>query len=154
MNVAKPSPAAPRVPSVWLMRLRRLLAVPAAVLLVLCAPGLAYATFTANTAATMSVGTYKVPAPAPLDGTLQCMKKGATISFTNVDTVARATGYTATLTGPGGLQSVAPIPAGGTYGVNVTVSSSTGNGHGTYTFTLSAQVGSWTGTPLTQSVTC
>lgn len=160
MNVAKPSPPALRVSSVWLARLRALLAVPVAVVLVLCAPELAQAAFTAKTAATMSVGTYKVPAPASINGTLQCVKdggqKGASIRFTDFADVARATGYTATLTSASGSQSVTRIAAGGTNGTTVMLMSTNGNGGGqvTYTFTLAAQVGSWTGKPLTQSVTC
>lgn len=158
MNIAKPSPTAPRASSVWLMRLRGLLAVPAAVVLVLCAPALAEAAFTANTAASMSVGTYKIPAPASINGTLRCVtssgQKGASIRFTDFADVARATGYTATLTPPTGLKSVTSIPAGGTSQVYMVASGTTGKGSGTYIFTLTAQVGSWTGTSLTQTVTC
>lgn len=153
MNVAQPTPAAPRVKPARLARLRGLLAVPVAAALVLGAPGLAYAAFTAKTTASLSVGTYKVPAPASIDGTLQCNvrgAKGAGITFTVFAEVDRATGYTATLTPPTGSPSVVPLTGSGqnqvTMGSNI--------GKGTYTFTLTAKVGSWTGTALQQTVTC
>ena len=153
MNVPQPTPAASRVKPAWLARLRGLLAVPVAVALVLGAPGLAYAAFTAKTNASLSVGTYKVPAPAWINGTLQCHDRGprgAAITFTDFADVDRATGYTATLTPPSGSPSVVPLTGQGQS--QVTMSSN--NGKGTYTFRLTAKVGSWTGAVLQQSVTC
>jgi len=126
------------------------------VAVVLGAPGLAYAAFTARTTAALDVGTYTVPAPTSINGTLECTtiqgKKGAVISFTGFAAVARATGYTATLTSPTGPQAVTEIaPADTTHEVKVL---SKGSGKGTYTFTFSARVGPWTGPDLLQSVTC
>jgi hypothetical protein len=132
------------------MRLRGPLAVLVALALMLGVPSLAYASFTSRTTATVSAGTYKIPAPASINGTLQCLtngQAGATIKFTEFAKVARATGYTATLKGPGGVATM-PVAAGAT--IQMSVSGSTG----TYTFSLVARVGSWTGTPLEQSVTC
>ncbi|WP_264356285.1 hypothetical protein [Pseudarthrobacter sp. MM222] len=151
---AKATPAAPRVSPAWLARLRGLLAVPVAVALVLGAPGLAYATFTARTTAAVSVGTYKVPAPASISGTLECRTgngaKGAIITFTDFAEVDRATGYTATLTPPSGSPSVVPLSGEGTMQVTMFV----GTAKGKYTFRLTARVGSWTGLPLEQTVNC
>jgi len=150
VNVALASPSAPKVSAAYAARLRGPLALIVALALVLGVPGLAYAAFTSGTTAAVSVGTYKIPAPASINGTLQCMtngQTGAAIKFTEFGKVARATGYTATLKGPGGVASM-PVTAGST--VQLSMSGSAGK----YTFTLTAQVGSWTGTPLEQSVTC
>jgi hypothetical protein len=151
VNVTQPVPAAPRVFPAWLLRLRGLLAVPVAVALVLGAPGLAYGAFTARTTtASLSVGTYKIPAPASIDGTLHCTDtgKGATITFTAFGLVDRATSYVATLALSGDTPALTPITAGRQ------VSMTAWAGKGTYTFTLSARVGSWTGAPLVRTVTC
>ena len=121
--------------------------------LVLGAPGLAYAAFTAKTNASLSVGTYKIPAPASINGTLQCNDrgtKGAAITFTDFADVDRATSYTATLTPPSGSPSTVPLTGGN----QTQVSMSSSNGKGTYTFRLTAKAGSWTGSALQQSVTC
>ncbi|MDQ0851426.1 hypothetical protein QFZ65_003364 [Arthrobacter sp. B3I9] len=151
MNLAKATPAAPKAPSALVMRLRGPLAVLVAVALMLGVPSLANAAFTSRTTATVSAGTYKIPAPASINGTLQCTTNGqtmgATIKFTEFAKVARATGYTATLKGPGGVATM-PVAAGATIQMSVSGSA------GTYTFSLVARVGSWTGTPLEQSVTC
>lgn len=151
MNVAQPTSAtAPRLLPVWLVRLRRLLAVPVAVALVLGAPGLAYGAFTARTTAALGVGTYKIPAPAFISGTLMCINggKGATITFTGFGLVDRATGYSAALTRSGGTT----LPQSVRADRSETVTNS--GGRGTYTFTLFAKVGSWTGTPLEQTISC
>jgi hypothetical protein len=148
--VAKATPAVPRVSPAWLLRLRGLLAVPIAVALVLGAPGLAYATFTARTTAAVNVGTYKVPAPASINGNLECTRtgKGATITITDFGLVDRATKYTATLTLAGGEPMVVPVTA------NNDESITNFGGKGKYTFTLIASVGSWTGESLVRTVTC
>ena len=156
VNLANRSAATPRVSPGWLAHRTGLLAAPLAVAVVLGAPGLAYAAFTARTTAALDVGTYTVPAPTSINGTLECTtiqgKKGAVISFTGFAAVARATGYTATLTSPTGPQAVTEIaPADTTHEVKVL---SKGSGKGTYTFTFSARVGPWTGPDLQQSVTC
>jgi hypothetical protein len=137
------------------MQLRGLLAVPVAVALVTGAPGLAYAAFTARTTAAVSVGTYKIPAPASINGTLHCTttrggQKGASITFTDISDVDRATGYTATITAPGGKKSNVLVSKEG----NSYVGMYSGNGTGTYTFSVAAYVGSWTGLPLEQTVIC
>ncbi len=93
------TPASPVGRSRWHL----LLAVPLALLMVLGAPYLATAAFTATTSATLSVGTYKIPAPtAMMTGTPSCTNnKGAKVgplpsaSWSAVD---RATGYIVTLT--------------------------------------------------------
>lgn len=150
MNLAQPFAAAPRVSPARLAHWRGLLAVPVAVALVVGAPGLACAAFTAKTAATMSVGTYQIPAPASVNGTLQCTNagKGATITITGFGLVDRATNYVAALTLPGESPTLTPITVGRQ------VSMTNWGGKGKYTFTLSAQVGSWTGAPLVRTVTC
>jgi hypothetical protein len=102
------------------------------------------------------VGTYKIPAPASINGTLECTtiqgKKGASISFTGFAAVGRATKYTATLSSPSGPQAVTEIAVEDT--THQVMLLSKGNGKGTYTFTLSAGVGPWTGPALQQTVTC
>jgi hypothetical protein len=156
VNLAKPSVAAPRVFPAWLPHRRELLAVPVAFALVLGAPGLAYAAFTARTTAALTVGTYTVPAPASINGTLECTtiqgKKGAAITLKSIDPVPLATGYTATLASPSGPQEMKEIPAEDTAQQIILLSK--GNGKGTYTFALFARVGSWTGPQLQQSVSC
>jgi hypothetical protein len=126
------------------------LAAPIAVALVLGAPGLAYATFTARTTAALSVGTYEIPAPASINGTLQCTKtgKGATITFTGFGLVDRATSYVATLTLSGQTPTLTQVTPGHEESLT------NWGGKGKYTFTLSAQVRSWTGAPLERSITC
>ena len=157
MTVPQSVPVASRVKAPWLVRLRGLLAVPVAVALVLGAPGLAYAAFTAKTTAALTVGTYKIPAPASINGTLRCTnaggQRGAVITFDDFDEVDRATGYAATLTPPSGPAVVSALPAAGHSRVTIATSGG-GNGKGTYTFRLTAKVGSWTGAALQQSVTC
>ena len=153
MNVAKATPAAGRVPSGFLLRLRGPVAFLGAVALLLGAPGLAYATFTARTTASVDVGTYKIPAPASIDGTLECTtnltgQTGATMRYSDFAQVERATAYSGTLKAPNGAQSTMQVSAGST--VQVTIYGGTGK----YTFSLTAQVGSWTGEPLELSVTC
>lgn len=150
MNVPQPAPVASRVKAPRLVRLRGLLAAPVAVALVLGAPGLAYAAFTAKTTAALAVGTYKVPAPASINGTLQCTTagKGATITIRGFGLVDRATSYNATLTLPGETPTLTPV----TVGSRVTITS--WGGKGKYTFSLYARVGSWTGAPLERTVTC
>jgi hypothetical protein len=153
--VAKATSAALRTSPAWLVRLRGLVAVPVAVALVLGAPGLAYAAFTAQATAAVSVGTYKIPAPASINGTLQCTttrggQKGASITFTDISDVDRATGYTATITTPGGTTSNVSVSHEG----NSYVGMYSGSGKGKYTFSVTAKVGSWTGLPLEQTVNC
>ena len=150
MNLAKPFAKAPRVSPAGLSHWRRLLAAPIAVALVLGAPGLAYAAFTARTTASLSVGTYKIPAPATVNGTLRCTDtgKGATITFTGFGLVDRATSYEATLTLSNGTPMVKPVTVGSQ------VSMTNWGGKGKYTFTLSAKVGSWTGASLERFITC
>ena len=150
MNLAQPSAAASRVSPARLTHRRGLLAVPLAVALVLGAPGLAFAAFTAKTAASLSVGTYKIPAPASLSGTLRCTNtgKGATITVKGFGLVDRATSYVATLTLPGETPTLTQVTVGRE------VSMTNWGGKGKYTFTLSAQVGSWTGAALERTVSC
>lgn len=151
---AQASPAVSRASPVWSTRLRGLLAVPIAVCLVLVTPGLAHAKFTARTTAAVSVGTYKIPAPASINGTLECRTgngaRGATITFTDFAEVDRATGYMATMTPPGGSPSEIPLSGEG----KMQVTMSAGNAKGRYTFRLTARVGSWTGLSLEQTVIC
>jgi hypothetical protein len=132
------------------VRLRRLLAVPAAVALVLGAPGLAYATFTAKTGGSLSVGTYSIPAPASATGNRTCNTnpRGITVNITNFASVSKATSYIATMTAPdGSTTSKSVVP--GSFGI--TRSSSTG---GTYTLVIKAQVGSWTGAAFQKTYVC
>lgn len=154
MNVSKDHPEARQAPPACPVRLRGLMAVPVAVALVLGAPAFAHAAFTARTTAAASVGTYKIPAPASINGTLQCKPgKGAsraTITFTDFAEVDRATGYTASLRGPVGSATEVPVSGNGTMEVTM----SAGQASGVYVFRLTARVGSWTGLPLEQTVTC
>ena len=133
------------------MRLRRLLAVPVAVALVLGAPGLAYATFTATTGGTLAVGTYSIPAPATATGSRTCNNgnpKGITINITSFAAVSKATSYTATVTAPDGTTtSKAVDPAGFTITKQY-------DKKGSYTLAIQAKVGSWIGTALPQTYTC
>ena len=131
--------------------LQLLAAVPVAALLALCAPGLAYATFSAHTGGALAVGTYTVPAPATASGNRTCntSPRGITVTITSFAPVARATSYVATVTAPDGTisagQTVSPS------GFSVTKSSSTA---GTYTLLIKAKVGSWTGTAFQKTYVC
>ncbi len=131
--------------------------------MVLGAPYLATAAFTATTTATLSVGTYKIPAPTSMTtGTHSCTNnqgvKGATIAVTSWSAVDRATGYVLTLTSPGGVQSQTVINVGGSSAVTVSVQDVNGNGNGsgsgTYTLSLRAKASSWVGDPLAKTFTC
>lgn len=152
MNATQPTSAtAPRLPRVWRLRLRRLLAVPAAVALVLGAPGLAYATFTAKTGGSLVVGTYAVPAPATATGTPTCNNgnlKGITINITSFTAVLRATSYTAKVTAPDGTTTSQAVDPGG-FAITQQYAKK-----GAYTLIIQAQVGSWTGAALQQTYTC
>jgi hypothetical protein len=136
---------------VWLVRLRRLLAVPAAVALVLGAPGLAYATFTANTGGSLAVGTYSIPAPATATGTRTCNNgnpKGITINITSFAAVSKATSYIATVTAPDGTTTSKTVDPGG-----FTITKQYAKA-GTYTLVIQAQVANWTGAALPQTYAC
>lgn len=152
-------PASPARRSRWHL----LLAVPLALVIVLGAPYLATAAFTATTSATLSVGTYKVPAPAAMTtGTHSCTNnkgvKGATIAVSSWSAVDRATGYVVTLTSPGGVQSQTTIRGGSSSAVTISVDDTSGNGNGsgsgTYTLSVRANVSSWVGNPLDKTFTC
>ena len=133
------------------MRLRRLVAVPVAVALILGAPGLAYATFTAKTGGSLAVGTYSIPAPASATGNRTCNNgnsKGITINITSFAAVSKATSYIATLTAPDGsttTKSVVP----GAFAI-----SGTSTPGGTYTLVIRARVGSWTGAAWEKTYVC
>lgn len=133
------------------MRLRRLLAVPVAVALILGAPGLAYATFTAKTGGTLAVGTYSIPAPVTATGSRTCNNgnpKGITINITSFAAVSKATSYTATVTAPDGTTTSKTVdPSGFTI-------TKPYEKKGPYTLVIQAQVGSWTGAPLPQTYSC
>ena len=132
------------------MHLRRLLAVPAAVALVLGAPGLANATFTAKTGGSLAVGTYSIPAPATASGNRTCNNnpRGVTISITSFAAVSRATSYIATLTAPDGSTTSKSVVPGG---FSISRTSSTG---GTYTRVIKARLGSWTGAGFQKTYVC
>ena len=133
------------------LRLRRLLAVPAAVALVLGAPGLAYAAFTAQTGGSLSVGTYSIPAPATATGGRTCTNgnpKGITINITSFAAVSKATTYTATVTAPDGTTTSKAVDPGG-----FTITKQYAK-TGTYTLAITAQVGSWTGAAFQQTYVC
>jgi hypothetical protein len=153
VNVAKATPAAGRVPSGFLLRLRGPVAFLGAVALLLGAPGLAYATFTARTTASVDVGTYEIPAPASITGGLECTtnrlgQTGATMGYTGFAQVERATAYSGTLKAPNGAQSTMQVSADSAVQVSIY------GGAGKYTFSLTAKIGSWTGEPLVLSITC
>ena len=150
MNVAKPTPAAPRVFPAWLVRLRGLLTIPVAVMLVLGAPGLSYAAFTARTTASMSIGTYEIPAPATATGSRTCQTGPLRVSITisSFAPVSRATSYIATVTAPDGTVSSKTVSASG---FSFTKSSSKA---GTYTLLIKARVGGWTGAAIQKTYTC
>lgn len=152
MNVAQSSTAsaAPRVSPVWLVRLRGLLVVPVAVALILGAPGLANATFTAKTGGSLSVGTYSIPAPATATGTGTCNNspRSITISITSFAPVSRATSYLATVTAPDGTATSKAVSVSG---FSFTKTSTKA---GTYTLVIKAQVGSWTGAAYQKTYNC
>lgn len=153
------TPASPVGRSRWHL----LLAVPLALLMVLGAPYLATAAFTATTSATLTVGTYKIPAPtAVTTGTRTCTNnqgvKGASIPVTSWSAVDRATGYVVTLTSPSGGQSQTAIRGGSSSAVTASVQDVNGNGNGsgsgTYTLSIRATIGSWVGDPIIRTFTC
>ncbi|MGO4193652.1 hypothetical protein AB4Y67_18550 [Arthrobacter sp. YAF17] len=152
MNVVQPTSAsaAPRFSSAWLVRLRRLLAVPVAVAIVLGAPGLAYATFTAKTGGTLAVGTYSIPAPTTANGNRTCNNspRGITVNITSFAAVSKATSYIATLTAPDGSTTSKSVVPGG---FAISRTSATG---GTYTLVIKARVGSWTGAEWEKTYVC
>jgi hypothetical protein len=151
VNAAQPASAtAPRFPRVWLLRLRRLLAVPAAVALVLGAPGLAYATFTAQTGGSLAVGTYSIPAPTSATGSRTCSTnpRGITVNITSFAAVSRATSYTATITAPDGSTASKTVGTGG-FSISRTSSKT-----GTYTLVIKAQLGTWTGAAIQKTYIC
>ena len=133
------------------MRLRRLLAVPVAVSLVLGAPGLAYATYTAKTGGSLAVGTYSIPAPATATGSRTCNNgnpKGITINITSFAPVSKATSYTATVTAPDGTYTSKTVePSGFTI-------TQPYEKKGSYTLAIQARVGSWTGAAFPQTYSC
>lgn len=135
-------------------RRQLLLALPLAGMLALCAPGLAWAAFTVQVSAALGVGTYQIPAPASAAGTLVCTtsqgQRGASIVFSSVASVSRATGYRATLTPPVGSPLQNDVGATGTFQIPMAITA----GKGKYTFSVVAKVGSWVGAPLQQTVTC
>lgn len=131
--------------------------------MMLSGPYLALAAFTATTSATLSVGTYRIPAPSVVTtGERTCTNdkgvKGATIPVTSWSTVARATGYVVTLTSPTGGQSQTVITGGSSSAVTASVQDVSGNGNGsgsgTYTLSVRAKVSSWVGDPLNKTFTC
>ena len=152
MNATQPTSAtAPRLPRVWLSRLRRLLAVPAAVALVLGAPGLAYATFTAKTGGSLVVGTYAIPAPATATGSRTCNNgnpKGITINITSFAAVIKATSYIATVTAPDGTTTSQAVDPGG-----FTITQQYAK-KGAYTLVIQAQVGNWIGSEFQKTYVC
>lgn len=151
MNVTQPTGTARWLPRLWLLRLRRLLALPAAVALVLGAPGLAYATFTAKTGGSLAVGTYSIPAPATATGSPMCNTgnpKGITINISGFAAVIKATSYIATLTAPDGTTTSKAVAPGG-----FTITKQYAK-TGTYTLVIKAQVGSWTGAPFQKTYVC
>lgn len=98
----------------------------------------------------MSVGTYQIPAPESVSGSLQCTKtgRGATITITAFGLVDRATNYVATLT----VDGETPTPTAISAGREETLTN--WGGKGRYTFALYAQVGSWTGRQLERTINC
>ena len=141
MNPAKATAAAPKVPSALAVQLRGPLALLVAVALILGLPSLAYATFTSRATASVSVGTYKIPAPASINGTLQCVPngQGADHQVHRVRESRPCDGLYGDTEGSAG--GVATMPAAPGTTVQVSVSGSPG----TYTFSLVARVGSWHG---------
>lgn len=119
--------------------------------LVLGAPGLAYATFTAKTGGSLAVGTYSIPAPATATGNRTCNNgnpKGITINITSFAAVIKATSYVATVTAPDGTTASKSV---GTGGFSISRTSSTG---GTYTLVIKARVGAWTGAAYQKTYVC
>lgn len=138
-------------------RLARALQAPAtavlAVLLLILTPAAAEAAFRVATASTVSVGTYKIPAPATATWSFKnCVRskyfRSDTLTLANYAKVPRADSYLVTITAPDGTTSTRSI-TGNTLTLTQTSSST-----GTYTFTIQAVVGTWIGAPYTGSDTC
>jgi len=119
--------------------------------LLILTPAIAHAYFTTATTASVTAGTYQIPAPASADWTHGCSPNGRnyTLNLTGHALVSRATSYRLIITAPDGSTS-APQDFTGDM-VTVTKSSAR---RGTYTFTIQALVGSWTGAAYTGSNSC
>ncbi len=116
------------------------------------APTVAQASFAGRATAPVTVSTYDIPAPAGVTGTYSCnsARTSVTVTITDFGAVARATGYTVTLTAPSGAVSSNPLPAS-TRATTITRASTR---TGTFTLRIRATVGSWLGDEQTTPITC
>ncbi|WP_298252074.1 hypothetical protein [uncultured Arthrobacter sp.] len=133
-------------------RLRFLAKLLLAVVVLTWAPTVAQAAFSDRDTAALSVGTYDIPAPAGVTGTIDCslLKMFVTVAITDFGVVPRATEYTVTLTGPAGVvttHTVSPTKRATT----ITRMSML---NGTYTLRIWASVGTWTGDPAVYPIKC
>ncbi|WP_415853353.1 hypothetical protein [Sinomonas sp. G460-2] len=131
--------------------LRALAPVVAAVVLV-SAPAVAQAAFTGTGTGSLAASTYAIPAPASMSATFVCLPNGkqATVTVAGYSPVARATAYQISLTAPDGSSSATTtiLPTA------VLAQASKSAGNRIYTVTIQATIGSWVGSPLTQTHTC
>lgn len=141
-----------RKPPRPLRRLRFLVQVIIGVLVFTWVPTIAQAAFSDAAVAPVTVGTYDIPAPVGGSYSRTCAsnRSSMTVNLTTFGAVDRATGYTVTLTGPSGQVTTNRLPAN-TRSTSITTSSTR---TGSYTLQIRATVGTWTGDPLTATITC
>ncbi|NUP73641.1 MAG: hypothetical protein HOQ07_03180 [Sinomonas sp.] len=133
-------------------RLPRIMAPLLAAALLFVAPTAAEAGFTSTSTAALSASTYSIPAPASVNATYVCNPNGKLITITvaGYAKVPRATAYTFTVTAPDGTSSSTTT----TQDAVVLTQTSANVGNRTYTLTVQAQLGTWTGSPLTVVHVC
>ncbi|WP_247827529.1 hypothetical protein [Arthrobacter antioxidans] len=135
-------------------RVRFLVGVLVAVVVPMGAPTVAQAAFFDAAVAPMSVGTYKIPAPAGITGTRSCSDSNRPMDITIDDfgAVPRASSYVVTLTASTGRATKITLPATRR---TTAISTETSSRTASYTLRIVANVGTWTGTvPLERTYTC
>lgn len=135
-----------------LRRLRLLVQLVVAVVVLTWVPTIAQAAFFDADAAPVTVGTYDIPAPVGVTGTYNCTstKLSMTVTISDFGAVARATGYTVTLTSPSGTVTTNNLSATN----RATTITRSSLRTGTFTLRLRAAVGTWTGDDAVYQLTC
>ncbi|HEY8294209.1 MAG TPA: hypothetical protein VIG41_02625 [Micrococcaceae bacterium] len=114
-------------------------------------PSIAQAAFSASSAASVSMGTYAIPAPASVAVSYSCTTGSnitVTASVSSYGKVGRATAYRFTLKSADGT-STSKTTSASTLGLTKTLTS-----NGQSTLTVDALVGTWVGVPLSRTHTC
>ncbi|THJ68676.1 hypothetical protein E8P82_01885 [Arthrobacter echini] len=135
-------------------RLRFLAKLLVAVVVLTLVPTVAQAAFSNREAGSTVLGTYNIPTPTGVDASYTCStssRRSATVTVRDFTAVARATGYTVTLTAPDRKVQTVELAAS-KRATTLSVASTTS---GKYVLSVRANVGSWTGKdPAVFSFTC